>query len=440
MSQTTTDVEAGKRPSFDSEMEKPQSTFYEGTLSDTSKQVDDEYPDGGWRAWLTVFGAFLALMCTFGQLSSFGTFQSWYTEHQLQSFAPSTVSWIGSIQLWMFFFSGGFVGRIFDAYGPRMLMIPGTLVLVASTMVTSICETYYQYILSQGILFGLGVGMLFYPSLSAVSTHFKRYRATALGIAISGSGVGGVVYPIMLQRLFISVGFGWGVRISGFTCLLLCGIACCTVSSRLAPRTAPAPWLPAAPWRDTNFVLLVAGSACIALGLFVPNFYIVSYAVAHGAPRATAFYVLAALNGAGTLGRLVPACAADRAGRFNVLVPAAAAAGVAVLAGWPLAHGLGGCVAFAAVFGFASGAFNALVVPCVAQISDVRHIGTRIGLLYSVLAFPSLAGEPAAGALLRAAHGSYIGMIVFSGATVLLGSFFFLWVRLRLDSRLLARV
>jgi hypothetical protein len=30
----------------------------------------------------------------------------------------------------------------------------------------------------------------FYPSLSAISTHFCKYRSTALGIALAGSGVG----------------------------------------------------------------------------------------------------------------------------------------------------------------------------------------------------------------------------------------------------------
>lgn len=39
-------------------------------------------------------------------------------------------------------------------------MIPGTAVLVFSIMITSICKDYYQYILGQGILFGLGVGLL----------------------------------------------------------------------------------------------------------------------------------------------------------------------------------------------------------------------------------------------------------------------------------------
>lgn len=64
--------------------------------------------DGGIAAWLTVFGAFLALFCSFGQMNAFGTFQSWYTTHQLRDLHPSTVAWIGSVQLWVFFFSVSF--------------------------------------------------------------------------------------------------------------------------------------------------------------------------------------------------------------------------------------------------------------------------------------------------------------------------------------------
>lgn len=70
-----------------------------------SSRSDEDYPDGGWQAWLTVAGAFCALLCTFGQLNSFGTFQSWYAENQLSHLPPSTISWIGALQLWVFFFS-----------------------------------------------------------------------------------------------------------------------------------------------------------------------------------------------------------------------------------------------------------------------------------------------------------------------------------------------
>ena len=64
-----------------------------------------KYPEGGLKAYLTVLGAFVALACTFGQLTTFGTFQAWYASHQLRHMPASTISWIGSLQLWIFFFS-----------------------------------------------------------------------------------------------------------------------------------------------------------------------------------------------------------------------------------------------------------------------------------------------------------------------------------------------
>ena len=67
--------------------------------------ADTSFPDGGAAAWLTVLGAFLALFCSFGQLNSFGTFQAWYAEHELGHLPASTIAWIGSLQLWVFFFS-----------------------------------------------------------------------------------------------------------------------------------------------------------------------------------------------------------------------------------------------------------------------------------------------------------------------------------------------
>ncbi|OBZ67723.1 Riboflavin transporter MCH5 [Grifola frondosa] len=403
-------------------------------------QKESDPADGGVQAWLTVFGAFMALFCTFGQLNSFGTFQSWYAEHQLRHLPPSTIAWIGSLQLWVFFFSGGFVGRFFDAYGPRVIMLPGTVVLTFSIMMTSISTQYYQYILSQGILFGLGVGMIFYPPLAAISTHFSRYRATALGIGIAGSGVGGVVYPIMFQQLFARVGFAWAVRISGFVSLSLCILAIATVTKRPSITQQCASWINVEMFKDTCFVLITIASILISLGLFIPFFYIVDYAIDHGIAPSTAFYVLAVMNAGGILGRLAPAFLSDAIGRFNTIVPCAFLAGLSVLVFWIFTKSLVSIMLFAMVYGFFSGAFNALIIPCIAQISEMREIGTRIGVLYSIISFPSLCGGPAAGALLKLGNGSYTGMIMLSGISVIAGSFFLLWARITINTRALACV
>lgn len=63
------------------------------------------FPEGGLKGYLTVLGACMALACTFGQLSAFGTYQAWYASHQLRHLPASTISWIGSLQFWVFFFS-----------------------------------------------------------------------------------------------------------------------------------------------------------------------------------------------------------------------------------------------------------------------------------------------------------------------------------------------
>ena len=126
----------------------------------------------------------------------------------------------------------------------------------------------------------------------------------------------------------------------------------------------------------------------IDLGLFIPNFYIVSYSTAHHISPSLAFSVLAVLNGGGILGRIAPPYLSDVFGRFNILAPSAFFAGLCTLVFWFFAQNTIEIMFYAAIFGFFSGAFNALIIPCIAQISEITEIGVRIGMLYSIISFP----------------------------------------------------
>ncbi|GBE89931.1 MFS general substrate transporter [Sparassis latifolia] len=397
------------------------------------------FKEGGIHGYLTVFGAFLALFATFGQMNAFGSFQLWYSEHQLSNYSPSDISWIGSLQLWVFFFSGGIIGRFFDAYGPTVLLALGTVVYTFSIMMTSLASRYYQFILAQGITFGIGSGLLFYPAVSGASTHFLKWRATAIGIVVSGSSVGGVVFPAMLQRLFNETSFGWAVRVSGFVCLA-CGIcATLTVSSRL-PRRKPGPWIDLPSLRDFKFLLFCAGAGMTCFGLFVPFFYIVQYAEAHGISQAHGFNLLSIMNAGSVIGRVLPGLAADAAGRYNLFLIFAFSSGLFTLVLWLTQTHFQGLIAYAAIYGFFSGAVISLTTPCIAQISRIEQIGTRIGMAYSILSFPSLVGAPIAGALLTRAHGDFHTMIIWTGVTLLAGSALLLVQKLILNRNPLAKV
>lgn len=58
------------------------------------------------------------------------------------------------------FHQGGPVGRLFDEYGPRVLMISGTFFLVTGSMFTSVSHSFYQFLLAQGLYTGIGIALV----------------------------------------------------------------------------------------------------------------------------------------------------------------------------------------------------------------------------------------------------------------------------------------
>lgn len=71
----------------------------------------------------------------------------------------------------------------------------GSFLQVFGLMMVSLSKRYYQFILAQSIVSGLGASAVFYASTYSVSTWFGKRRALALGVASSGSALGGVIIP-----------------------------------------------------------------------------------------------------------------------------------------------------------------------------------------------------------------------------------------------------
>jgi len=95
-----------------------------------------------------------------------------------------------------------------------MLIIVGSVTLLLGIFLTSICTKYWQLMLTQGLLVGLGNSLLFTPCLMCVTLAFQKRRGIALGLTVSGSSLGGVVWPILLNNLLKDKGFGWTFRIT----------------------------------------------------------------------------------------------------------------------------------------------------------------------------------------------------------------------------------
>lgn len=145
-------------------------------------------PDGGFQAWLQVAMGWLIIFVTWGYVNSFGSFQAYYTQTLPED--ASTISWIGSIQVFLTFFIGAFSGRLLDAglFVPT-LFVGGILQLLGIFMM-SLSTKWWQLLLSQGVLTGIGGGIFFCPSMGLIATYFSNRRALAVGITSTGNSVG----------------------------------------------------------------------------------------------------------------------------------------------------------------------------------------------------------------------------------------------------------
>ena len=104
-----------------------------------SSDDDEDFPEGGLRAWLVVSGSFCAMFMVFGIVNSTGAFQDYFSSNQLRGYSSGQIGWIFSLNLFLVFLCGIYSGRIFDVHGPKLLVAVGSFALVLSTMLLSVC-------------------------------------------------------------------------------------------------------------------------------------------------------------------------------------------------------------------------------------------------------------------------------------------------------------
>ncbi|KAB5581139.1 putative MFS monocarboxylate transporter [Coniochaeta sp. 2T2.1] len=420
------------------------------------------------RAGLAVVGATLAFFCTVGFLNAFGVFQQYYKTNMLKDKSDSDISWIGSVCIFFLYALAPLAGILVDRVGPTWLLVGGSLGQLVSIFLTSLCTQYYQLFLAQAVLLGISTAFITWPPIGVISRALPNHRGLALGIVVGGSSLGGVIWPIMLERLLnhSDVGFGWTIRIVAFTMLPLLAIACVTIVEppRPKPQARPsdssditiaedspnsslddgAPAQEKKPdsdiWallKNKVFIFLSAGLAIAYIGLFIPFFYISSYATEKGVSPETSFYLISALNGASLLGRVLPGHLADLWGHYNIIVLAMFASTIVAFS-WTAAKSLAGIAVVAIVYGFTSGAILSLQGACVGKIASRQMQGTAMGLLMGCLAVTTLIGSPVGGAILT--RYGYLPLSMFTGASLAVGTILVVVSRMILDRRVLCSV
>jgi MFS family permease len=382
-----------------------------------SEADDNEYPEGGVRAWLVVFGCWLALFAALGLMNILATFQTYVSSNQLASYDPGTIGWIFSLYTFISFFLGIYVGPLFDKYGPRYLVMSGTACLAVSLMLLSISYEYWHFLLAFGILSGLASSLLFTPSIAAIGHFFRARRGFATGIASTAGSVGGIIFPLMLQRLFTSVGWAWGIRILAFVCFAVTIVANFLIRSRLPPAPNASVHPDVRIFKNKAFALTTVAVFMLEFALFIPLTYLSSYVLNKGFSHSFSFDIITILNTGSVFGRVLPGYWADKIGPFNTNMISAFTTVIACFGVWlPLGHTKAGIIVFALVFGFTSGCNISMVPVAIGRLCRTQHYGRYYATCYTIVSIAVLIGIPIAGKVVESNKGEYWGLIVLTGA------------------------
>ncbi|XP_018648622.1 putative monocarboxylate transporter [Schistosoma mansoni] len=159
-------------------------------------------PDGGW-SWIVLLATFLNFFLIDGIFFSVGLLMFEWADHFEAS--KTKVSLVGSLMLGCYQMIGPFAAALTNKFGCRKVALFGYALASVSIFVSSLMPTVNALIITFGILAGSSFGLIYLPSLIAVSFYFNRRRELASGIAVAGTPFGAVIFgPLagyLIQRV-----------------------------------------------------------------------------------------------------------------------------------------------------------------------------------------------------------------------------------------------
>jgi len=345
--------------------------------------------------WVVVAAAFTLMFVGFGAVYSFAAFFSSFEAEFGAS--RGDVALVFSVAAFVWFVSGAPGGVLADRYGARRVAIAGVLCLVLALWVASHARSLALLYVCYSVGLGLGVGLVYVPSVGAVQPWFQSNRAFASGLAVAGIGAGNLVGPL-LAAWWIGL-FGWrGAYLAlAIFALVLGGAAAIAMREAQQHATGLRPGMPLrAALGTTPFWLLFASLILSCTGLFVPMVHLTPFATDAGFTEAQGV-MLVSLIGLGSLvGRFGIGGFADRLGRIGSLGAMYAGLGAMFLLWW-VASAYWTLALFAIVFGICYGAYVALLPTIVMDLYGPRSVSGIIGTLYTGCGFGTLLGPWLAG-------------------------------------------
>ncbi|TRY74853.1 hypothetical protein TCAL_00536 [Tigriopus californicus] len=399
-----------------------------------TQAMSSQPPDGGW-GWVVVGASFYCNFILNGIIFSFGILLTPLADHfQVKR---STIAWSGSIVTGLFLGSGPLVSYQIRRFGCRPVSMAGSLLAALGMCLSSSSSSIDAFIVTYGIMSGLGFGMVYLPSLVICGLYFDKKRALATGIALCGSGTGGLVLLPLSTSLLHH--FGWQGAIMCFSGLCL---SCFFVSILMRPVTLisnveddhegqegpmvipierhenEATYVDLR--RDPLFLLMCFSNLFAYLAAYNPFIFLPDLMASKGVTKEAGSLIISGIGISTIVGRISLGAFIDHPRVSSLLVSCLSVSITGLIVMFlPFCSNLLGFTLVTLAFGFAAAPFFSFPSVVLVDLLGLPRLTDALGFLNVFIGLGATLGPPIGGFLLEHT-GGFLWPFVFTGILLLM--------------------
>ncbi|KAH7303452.1 MFS transporter [Stachybotrys elegans] len=354
-------------------------------------------PNGGY-GWVIVFAVFMMNAHTWGINASWAVIMAYYSLDSGQLRASHfTYAIIGGLSISQALLIAPAISWSQKLVGTRMTLLLGTALVFVSLLTSSFVTSIWQLVLSQGICFGWGMGLVYVTSASILPSWFSTRRSLAVGIASSGAGIGGLAYSLATNLAIQNVGVQWTYRI-----LACCSLLANAISSLLVRETGSKAIVanPVAVrsfrYRDfghLHIILVLVWGVATEFGYITLMYSLPSFAFSIGLSATQGSIVNALLNLGLGFGRPFIGYFSDTFGRINIATLLTAMCALFCFALWIPAQNFPLLCVFAVTAGSTCGIFWCTVTPVIGEVVGIPKLASTFRAICLALVLPTTFAE-----------------------------------------------
>ncbi|EED12241.1 MFS monocarboxylate transporter, putative [Talaromyces stipitatus ATCC 10500] len=431
--------------------------------------ISSQEPISNSKAIIIVIASFIIVFTCCGINFAFGIYQALYEtlSHEpntpFTGASPAIIDLIGTTAVSVMTIGGPLAVGWAKRFSPRKVTLSGAAIFTLAHILASFGTKLWHFELTQGLLLGVGTCLAYMTSVTVAPTWFSARRGLAMGIILSGTGVGGLVWAPALKACIDAMGYRNALRLTGAVSFVLntgAGAAMTWEPSRKAqievelsyetarnPRNIFAvPLVDLRLVKTRKFIAQALGGIFQGAAYYIPVFFFATYASTLGYSDTAGANFIALSNACNAIGKVVIGYAADRYGRLNVLLLTTIISALSALVFWipstllPFAHqeaSRGLFITFTIFYGIFASAYVALFPTSLVELFGPQNFASVNGFLYMLRGLATMVGTPVSGLLIRGSTAAapvmtpkmYEGMSILVTMLLFATAFSVVWVR-----------